>query len=288
MNLKEGISAIVHTYNEETNIRNCLESVKWVDEIVVIDMYSRDKTVEIAKEYTNKIYLFEKKGYADPARQFGVDQASYKWILVIDADEMIPKKLSQRLRKIAENDEADVVYLTFVNYRFGREIRGGGWGIGQIYLPRFFKKGFVRFGAQIHNMIGWIDIKARKLTLTGVDEAIIHFNCVDVDHLLSKLLRDTTVEALNMFDGVKSPLSVEKLLWKMFGEVIERLIFLEGYKDGIIGFFHIFYMVFYHLVSFLKYQFMLEYRDSNVERVVKNIYKEIANNVLSEYQISRK
>ncbi|MCD6364169.1 MAG: glycosyltransferase family 2 protein [Synergistetes bacterium] len=125
MELKKGISAIVHTFNEEHNIRNCLESVKWADEIVIIDMYSEDKTVEIAREYTDKIYFFERKGYADPARQFGIDQASCKWILIVDADEMIPKRLSQRLKEIAEKDEADVVYIPRRNFLFGKPLKGG-------------------------------------------------------------------------------------------------------------------------------------------------------------------
>ena len=62
------ISILIHTLNEERNIRNCLETVKWADEIIIIDMYSDDKTVEIAKEYTDKIFYHERMGYADPAR----------------------------------------------------------------------------------------------------------------------------------------------------------------------------------------------------------------------------
>ncbi len=125
---EEGISVIVHTFNEERNIRNCLESVKWADEIVIIDMYSEDRTVEIARGYTDKIYFFERKGYADPARQFGVDQASFKWILVVAADEMVPKRLSQRLKEIVEKDEADVVYILRKNYFFGKLLEKEGDG----------------------------------------------------------------------------------------------------------------------------------------------------------------
>jgi glycosyltransferase involved in cell wall biosynthesis len=57
-----GISVLINTFNEEKNIRKCLETVKWADEIIIVDMYSDDKTVEIAKEYTDKIFYFERMG----------------------------------------------------------------------------------------------------------------------------------------------------------------------------------------------------------------------------------
>ena len=84
------ISILIHTLNEERNIRNCLETVKWADEIIIIDMYSDDRTVEITKEYTDKIFYHERMGYADPARQFGLEKATHEWVLQVDADELVP------------------------------------------------------------------------------------------------------------------------------------------------------------------------------------------------------
>ena len=74
-----GISVIVHTLNEEKNIANCLESVKWADEILVIDMHSTDKTREIAARYTERVLLHPPMQYADPARQFALPAASRRW-----------------------------------------------------------------------------------------------------------------------------------------------------------------------------------------------------------------
>ena len=87
------ISVSINTFNEERNIKNCLESVKWADEIVIVDMYSTDKTVKIAKEYTDKIFYFENLGYADPAREFARNKTTNEWILDIDADEVDSKKI---------------------------------------------------------------------------------------------------------------------------------------------------------------------------------------------------
>ncbi len=89
------ISVLINTFNEERNIKNCLESVSWADEIIIVDMYSDDKTVDIAKNYTDKIYYFERMGYADPARQFALKKATHEWVLIVDADEMVPLELRE-------------------------------------------------------------------------------------------------------------------------------------------------------------------------------------------------
>lgn len=134
------ISVLINTYNEERNIRNCLESVKWADEIVIVDMYSEDKTTTIAREYTDKIYFFERMGYVEPARQFVLEKASNDWILLLDADEMVPKKLRDKLLDIAKNDLGDVIYIPRKNYFFGYLMKGTGFGAIQDKQPRFFKK----------------------------------------------------------------------------------------------------------------------------------------------------
>ena len=96
------VSVLIHTLNEERNIRNCLETVIWAEEIIVVDMYSDDKTVEIAREYTDKIFYFERVGYVEPARKFALERATKPWILVVDADELVPRKLYEKLKEVTE------------------------------------------------------------------------------------------------------------------------------------------------------------------------------------------
>jgi len=123
---KLSVSVLIHTLNEERNIRNCLETVIWAEEIIVVDMYSDDKTVEIAREYTDKIFYFERVGYADPARKFALERATKPWILVVDADELVPRRLYEELKNIIEKDLADVVYIPRNNYFFGEILKGTG------------------------------------------------------------------------------------------------------------------------------------------------------------------
>jgi len=90
------VSVLVHTLNEEKNIRNCLDTLKWAEEIIIVDLFSDDRTVEVASEYTDRFFFHERMGYADPARQFGLEKASCNWILIVDADEQVPLKLKER------------------------------------------------------------------------------------------------------------------------------------------------------------------------------------------------
>src|ERR1035437_3052148 len=96
------ISLVVNTLNEELNIRECIESAKYlVDEIIVCDMHSEDKTVEIAKSLNAKVFYHEKMGYADPARYYAISQATCEWVLVLDADERMTPDLVSKLKLIA-------------------------------------------------------------------------------------------------------------------------------------------------------------------------------------------
>ena len=86
------ISVVINTLNEERRLPYALRSVQdWVDEIVVVDTHSDDKTVEIAEEFGARIFTHERVGYADPARAFAFARATGDWILILDADELVPR-----------------------------------------------------------------------------------------------------------------------------------------------------------------------------------------------------
>src|SRR5437667_6384677 len=94
--LKTGISAVVITLNEERNIADCLESVAWVDEIVVVDACSTDRTVELARRFTDKLLVRLWQGYG-PQKNFGIEQATADWILIVDADERVSDELREEI-----------------------------------------------------------------------------------------------------------------------------------------------------------------------------------------------
>ena len=97
------ISVTIITHNEEENIEDCLKSVRWADEIVVVDSYSTDKTVEICKKYKVKTVKNKWLGYSNQ-KNLAIDKARNEWILSIDADERITKELLDEIRKEFEKD----------------------------------------------------------------------------------------------------------------------------------------------------------------------------------------
>lgn len=243
------ISAVINTYNEERNIRYCLECLQWCDEIIVVDMHSEDMTIAIAGEYTDKIFSVEKMGYVEPARKFAVEKASGDWILLIDADEMVTKPLSEQLLRIAANDIADVVSMPFKTYIMGDWIRHSGWW--PEYHPRFFKRGLITFSDQVHSPFE-VAGSARTLYLPATEqEAMVHFCYTDSEHFIAKLNRYTTFEAKNMFHKGRK-FSLLRMFIAGIRGVQVRYVSERGYKDGYRGVFLSIMMGFYGALTYMK------------------------------------
>lgn len=270
------ISAVINTRNEEENIRYCLETLKWCDEIIVVDMESEDRTVEIARGYTDKIYTHEKVLAFDIARKFAVEKASGDWILLLDADEMVRKGLSNKLKNIAMNDEADIVYLPFITYIMGAWIKHTGWWPD--YHPRFFKRGSIAFVETVHAYMRVSD-SARKLHLAQVaDNAIEHFAYYDSTHFINKLNRYTTVEAQHLHDK-NIRFSLFGMLTQACKEFFYRYFIYKGYKDGYRGYFLSIMMAFYRTLSYIK----LWEKRQNKDKAVELKYAEIKNEIIKGY-----
>ena len=97
------IAAVVITKDEEGNIADCLDSVRWADELIVVDAESRDRTVEVARRYTSQVFVRPWAGYG-PQKNFGIDQAHTDWILVVDADERVTDQLRQEIQDLLAAD----------------------------------------------------------------------------------------------------------------------------------------------------------------------------------------
>lgn len=130
------ISVIVIAGNEESNIKDCLESVAWADEIIVVDSQSVDRTVEIARRYTPNVHVRAWQGYANQ-KAFALKAASHEWVLSLDADERVQPKLAEEIAA-ADLDAFDGYRIKRENYFLGRRIRGCGWG--RDYQVRLFRK----------------------------------------------------------------------------------------------------------------------------------------------------
>lgn len=274
------ISAVVNIRNEERNISKCLDCLIWCDEIVVVDMESEDNSVEIARSYTSQVFTFPKVGYVEPARKFAVEQTTGDWVLIVDADELIPFSLKNKLTALViEEKDVDVVYIPRKNYIMGDWIRYTGWWPD--YQPRFFRKGMIDFTDQIH--IGTkVNDDARKLFLTDIDEnGIEHFSYFNADHFVTKLNAYTNVEAKHLFDN-GSRFGLRELFLSSAREFYNRLIKTKGYKDGYRGFFLCLMMGFYRTLTYIKLWENWQYKDVPVEVN----YNELKDKIIKKYSDS--
>jgi glycosyltransferase involved in cell wall biosynthesis len=246
---------------------------------VVVDMHSDDRTVEIALEFGAKVHQHERLGFADPARAFALNQTTGSWILILDADEVVPVALAKRLVALAEQDGCDVVSIPRLNYLLGAPLRHTGWGFESDYQSRFFRRGSLVVSAAIHDFLKPIP-GARVHRLPAEEElAIVHFNYLDVNHFLEKLNRYTTIEAEQAAarQGQRSPLAS---VWEAAREFSRRYVMHHGYRDGWRGFYLSAFMAFYRLSTAAK---LAELKGGLGRGEAAKRYAEIAEQVIAQY-----
>jgi glycosyltransferase involved in cell wall biosynthesis len=275
------ISAVINTLNEEKNLPFALRSVQsWVDEIIVVDMYSDDRTADIAREFGAKIFFHDRVGFADPARAFAIEQASGDWILVLDADEVVPLALSRALMSIARGDSADVVRIPWLNYLLGAPLMHTTWGPNQGTHSRFFKKNCVTTTPTIHNYLHQVP-GSRVLELRfepGL--AVAHFNYVDSEQFVEKLNRYTSIEAKQAFARGERTTAAGALVTAAM-EFARRYIKGRGFQDGWRGFYLSVFMSFYRIVTAAKVQ---ELATLGSKEEIESRYRQEAEEILKAYE----
>lgn len=225
------ISAVINTLNEEKNLEKCLKTLGWVDEIVVCDDGSVDRTIEIALRFGAKIYRHKSEGFVEAARNFAIDKAKGDWILIVDADEEIPQKLAKKLEEITRSkNPPDCVAIARKNIIFGKWIEHSGWWPD--YNVRFFKKGKVKWIGEIHKDP---ETQGVGCSLLPYEEfAVIHHNYQTIGQYIARMNRYTDIEAKDLINsGYK--FSWLDLIKKPNSEFLSRFFAQKGYLDGLHG-----------------------------------------------------
>ena len=125
---RQTISCAIVVFNEERNIAECLETAKWMDEIVVVDAFSTDRTKEICGQFTDKIYQRPWRGFGDQ-KNFGINQAANDWVFILDADERITPELRQEIEYVLASKDKDIPVAYSVprrNFYFGKWVKTAG------------------------------------------------------------------------------------------------------------------------------------------------------------------
>lgn len=224
------ISVVINTLNDEGNIERVINSLKWAQEIIVCDMYSEDKTQEIAKKMGAKVFLHKRLQFVEPARNFAISKATSEYILILDPDEEVPQGLAQRLQEIAQEVSSDYVRIPRKNIIFGKWVRSSGWWPD--FNIRFFKKGAVKWTDKIHRPP---QVSGQGLDLLEKEElAIIHYNYETISQYLTRMNRYTQVQAEELKkDGYS--FDWKDLIKKPLSEFLSRFFAARGFEDGLHG-----------------------------------------------------
>lgn len=225
------ISAIIHTYNSEKYLDECLNALKSLDEILICDMYSTDKTVEIAQKYGAKIIYTENIGYADPVRNWAIQQAKYDWILVVDSDEIVSDEFIEYIKNEINTDNyADVYKVAFKAIYFGKFIKHKY----PDFQARFFRKGYVEWKNGVHNgSVCSGNIKC--LPDNNLNLAFNHYNYDSIEHFVRKMNIYTTLEVDNLINKHTNS-TFFKIATRGFFGFFDNYFLKGAYKDGMHGF----------------------------------------------------
>lgn len=255
------ISVVINTLNEEESIERVIKSVAWADEIVVCDMHSEDKTVQIAKKLGAKVIFHKKEEIVERVRNFAISKAGGDWILVLDPDEEVPLSLADRLRDIAQGTkQIDYVRLPRKNLIFGHFMTNSGWWPD--YNVRFFKKGSVRWTDEIHRPP---QVLGEGLDLPVKEEyAILHHSYETVSQFISRMDRYTAIQAEEL-KRKGYEFRWQDLFEKPLNEFLSRFFAMEGYKDGLYGLALSFLQAFSDLVVYLKLWEIKKFNDIDID-----------------------
>ena len=239
------LSVVVITKNEEENMDFCLGSVAgWADEIVVVDDESSDRTVELARKYTDKIY-FRKMDVEGTHRNWAYAKASNEWVLSLDADEMVTDELKAEIARAVQDKSFQAYSIPLRNFIGSRWVRHGGWyPAGKLRL--FMKSKFRYEDAGVHPRV-FLDGACGRLT-----GDIIHKGYPDLEHFLGSLNRQTTLEAQKWIED-KRKMSFFRAWRKAVSRFIKGYFVKKGYKDGFLGFVVAYFAFLYQVMSYMKY-----------------------------------
>ncbi len=246
---KAPLTVVVLTKNEENNILDCLKSVfGFADEIIVIDDESTDRTREIAKPFSHKI-LVKKMDVEGKHRNFAYAQAKNEWVLSLDADEMVTEELKVEILSVFKNNTVFTGFsIPLRNYIGGYWVKYSGWYPAS--KLRLFKKDKFRYEEVEVHPRAFLEGQEGHLT-----KDIIHKGYPDLEHFLSSLNRQTTLEAKKWINTNRK-MGLGRIIWRTVDRFIRNFFVKKGYKDGLIGFIIAFFASLYQIMSYAKYREM--------------------------------
>ncbi|WP_292009523.1 glycosyltransferase family 2 protein [Chryseobacterium sp.] len=241
------LSLVVITYNEEENIVRILDELKnTVDEIIIVDSFSTDRTKEICTQYP-QVKFFEKKfkGYGEQ-KNYALSLCTQDWVLFLDADEIPDRELQNSIHKVisSETPEFNVYKAQFNNHLGIHLIKYGGWG--NVCRERLFRRGTARYS----------DDKVHEYLITDEKADILkgkldHYTYKSIHHHIIKINKYSDMMAEKMFDRGKK-INRFKIIVSPAFEFIKVFFFKRGFLDGFPGFYIAKTMAYYTFLKYIK------------------------------------
>lgn len=240
------LSALVVAHNEEQQLADCLDTLRFADEIVVVLDKCTDRSREIAGRYTDRL-LEGRWDIEGERRNAGIAACAGAWILEVDADERVPEALAKEIRAAVESGSAGYFLIPFDNYIGARCVRygwGASWGVSA--APRLFRKGCKQWGPQrIHPSLALKGPEGR------LQHRMVHYVDRDISDMIRRLDRYTTARAADLrASGDIGSFAANAR--RMFSRFYKCYIGRRGYREGPYGFLIALFAGLYPILSYLK------------------------------------
>lgn len=249
----KNLSALILTYNEEAHIAECLDSVNWIDKIIVVDSFSDDKTKDICQHYDNvEFYENEFKDFASQ-RNYALEQIKTDWVFVIDADERVTADLKREIIEKLKDPQAEGYDIARKNYFLGKWIKYCGWYPD--YTLRLFKSKY-RYRGLVHES-PQIEGQVEKL-----ENDFIHYTYQDLESYAAKMNHYTTLDAEKKYRAEKT-VGITYILFRPFLEFIKKYLFKRGFLLGSQGLILSVLSSYYQFLKAIKLWELNHFEDEN-------------------------
>lgn len=221
------LSVIIITKDEQDRIKACLESVKWADEIVVLDNGSTDETLEIVKKYTDKVLIFKDQDFST-LRNKGMEQVKGEWVLYVDSDERVLEQLKNEIEALIAFDENSAYAISRKNIIFGSEVKYGPFFPDWV-IRLLKKKDFETWIGKVH------EYPKFKGKLGYTKNSLLHLTHRDIDQIVLKSLEWSKIDAKLRFEARHPQMSGWRFIRILFTELFNQGIKRGGFFNGSIG-----------------------------------------------------
>jgi len=256
---KPKISVVIIAKNEEKNIARCLGSVRWADEVIVVDGFSADRTAAIAQSLGAKVIQHKFTGSFADERNTGLDAARNDWTLHIDADDVVTEGFQAGMEEALSGNRGEAVYkFNRKNFFLGHRMDYGGF---HHYIPNLINKRSVRYEGAVH------EVPAYKGSIGTIEADINHYPFDSISQFLERQNRYTDIaarELLKAEGAMPEPKIKKNLINKSFKTFWKIYVKKQGFRDGVYG---LVFAILFSLINFMKWAKYWELVTNNTPEV---------------------